>query len=137
MAGSSTLRGRAREAAARRVASARDDWFLAVRNGADARAMLFTARGLEAGRTAYTKAGQVTDAVEKGRLAYERLRGPRTCPDPPPGEHRRPPASTAGPERDPGEHRRPPASSRGADQHSRDAGQHGRPAGQHPGAPAQ
>ena len=71
------------------VASARDDWFLAVRSGADARAMLFTALGLEAGRTAY-KAGQVTDAVEKGRLAYERLRGPRTCPDPPP-------ASTADP----------------------------------------
>lgn len=107
VAGSSTLRGRAREAAARRVASARDDWFLAVRNGADARAMLFTAWGLEAGRTAYTKAGQVTDAVEKGRLAYERLRGPRTCPDPPPGEHRRPPGEH---NRPPGEHRRPPVS---------------------------
>ena len=50
-------------------------------------------RGLEAGRTAYTKAGQVTDAVEKGRLAYERLRDPGPAPTRP-GEHRRPPVST-------------------------------------------
>jgi uncharacterized protein YukE len=74
--GSSTLRGRAQEAAARRVASVRGDWFVAVRNGADARAMLLTAWGLEAGRTAYTKTAQVNDAVEKGRLVYERLAGP-------------------------------------------------------------
>ena len=96
VAGSSTLRGRAREAAARRVAAARDDWALAVLNGADARAMLFTAWGLEAGRTAYTKAGQVTDAVEKGRLAYERLRDPGPASTGPPASTADPPASTAG-----------------------------------------
>ena len=96
VAGSSTLRGRAREAAARRVASARDDWSLAVRNGADARAMLLTAWGLEAGRTAYTKAGQVSDAVEKGRLAYERLRDPGPASTRPSASTADPPASTAG-----------------------------------------
>jgi hypothetical protein len=66
---------RARRAVDRRLAAVRDDWNLATRNGADARAMLLTAYGLHAGRTAYEKAPQVTDAYERAQRLRERVSG--------------------------------------------------------------
>ena len=65
----------ARRAADRRLAVVRDDWNLASRNGAEARAMLLTAYGLHAGKTAYEKTPQVTDAYERAQRLRERLTG--------------------------------------------------------------
>ena len=68
------VRAATRERAARAVTAARRDWATATRNGADARAMLLTAWGLEAGSAAYTRGKQVNAAYERVELARERWR---------------------------------------------------------------
>ena len=66
------LQARARERALRPVRELRGDWASATRSGADARAMLLTAWGLNAATTTYTKGKQVNDAWEKVELLRER-----------------------------------------------------------------
>jgi hypothetical protein len=72
----SPLRERAREQLRRRADRGlrpfRDDWAVASRNGADARLMLQTAWGLQAGRTAYEKGKQVNAGYERVVIAQER-----------------------------------------------------------------
>lgn len=74
--GPESLRRRAQDALARKVAAAQNDWRVATRNGADARAMLLTAWGLRAGAATYTTGKQVNDAYERAMLAREHLRKP-------------------------------------------------------------
>lgn len=74
--GPESLRRRAQDALARKVAAAQNDWRVATRNGADARAMLLTAWGLRAGAATYTTGKQVNDAYERAVLAREHLRKP-------------------------------------------------------------
>lgn len=74
--GPGSLRRRAQDALARKVAAAQNDWRVATRNGADARAMLLTAWGLRAGAATYTTGKQVNDAYERAVLAREHLRKP-------------------------------------------------------------
>lgn len=74
--GPESLRRRAQDALARKVAAAQNDWRVATRNGADARAMLLTAWGLRAGAATYTTGKQVNDAYERAVLAHEHLRKP-------------------------------------------------------------
>lgn len=74
--GPESLRRRAQDALARKVAAAQNDWHVATRNGADARAMLLTAWGLRAGAATYTTGKQVNDAYERAVLAREHLRKP-------------------------------------------------------------
>lgn len=74
--GPESLRRRAQDALARKVAAAQNDWRVATRNGADARAMLLTAWGLRAGAATYTTGKQVNDAYERAVLAREHLRMP-------------------------------------------------------------
>lgn len=71
--GPASLRRRAQDALARKVAAAQNDWRVATRNGADARAMLLTAWGLRAGAATYTTGKQVNDAYERAVLAREHL----------------------------------------------------------------
>ncbi len=68
------LRAAARERATRGARAARRDWAVATRNGADARAMLLTAWGLEAGSAAYTRGKQVNAAYERAEVVRERWR---------------------------------------------------------------
>jgi hypothetical protein len=69
------LRQRAREMVRRRADRTlkpfRDDWGVASRNGADARLMLQTAWGLQAGRTVYEKGKAVNTGYERVVLARE------------------------------------------------------------------
>ena len=81
--GPASLRRRAQNALARKVAAAQNDWRVAARNGADARAMLLTAWGLRAGAATYTTGKQVNDAYERAVLARDHLRNP--APERPPG----------------------------------------------------
>lgn len=74
--GPESLRRRAQDALARKVAAAQNDWRVATRNGADARAMLLTAWGLRAGAATYTTGKQVNDAYERAVLARAHLRKP-------------------------------------------------------------
>lgn len=74
--GPELLRRRAQDALARKVAAAQNDWRVATRNGADARAMLLTAWGLRAGAATYTTGKQVNDAYERAVLARDHLRNP-------------------------------------------------------------
>jgi len=74
--GPESLRRRAQDALTRKVAAAQNDWRVATRNGADARAMLLTAWGLRGGAAAYTTGKQVNDAYERAVLAREHLRKP-------------------------------------------------------------
>ncbi len=72
----SPLRERTREMVRRqadhRLKSFRDDWGVASRNGADARLMLQTAWGLQAGRTIYEKGKEVNAGYERVVMARER-----------------------------------------------------------------
>ncbi|HEY7718118.1 MAG TPA: hypothetical protein VH915_05110 [Pedococcus sp.] len=68
------LRERIDAALTRKVDAVLGPWHLASRSGADARAMLLAAWGLRAGAAAYTKAPQVTAAVEHVRRLDERRR---------------------------------------------------------------
>ncbi len=90
--GPESLRRRAQDALARKVAAAQNDWRVATRNGADARAMLLTAWGLRAGAATYTTGKQVNDAYERAVLAPRtpaeagagapaRTLRPAACPD--------------------------------------------------------
>jgi hypothetical protein len=65
-------RATARRQADRKLKPFRDDWGVASHNGADARAMLQTAWGLQAGRTLYEKGTEVNDAYERVAVARER-----------------------------------------------------------------
>jgi hypothetical protein len=66
------VRAAVRRPVDRRVTALRGEWGTATRNGADARAMLLTAWGLQAGSRAYTGAKQVNAAYERAVLARER-----------------------------------------------------------------
>ena len=74
--GPQSLRRRAQDALAGKVAAAQNDWRVATRNGADARAMLLTAWGLRAGAATYTTGKQVNDTYERAVLARDHLRNP-------------------------------------------------------------
>lgn len=74
--GPESLRRRAQDALARKVAAAQNDRRVATRNGSDARAMLLTAWGLRAGAATHTTGKQVNDAYERAVLAREHLRKP-------------------------------------------------------------
>ena len=65
-------RATAQRQAVRKLKPFRDDWGVASRNGADARVMLQTAWGLQAGRTLYEKGNEVNAAYERVSMARER-----------------------------------------------------------------